>query len=252
MSGRQEARTLGWRAVLPLALVVGGLPGGGTRESAAAGDDVPLPLTGRQSVKANGKRYVIDGPQVVPAGALIKLEPNVHVVGVNGASLDVKGGFRTIGISGSPVKIENVDFSPTLSPENEVHFDSTDLTGCSFAQAPTATFSGGFTMENAKFYGGTFAMRVQSGYVKLMSVGFNVDCSIECVPDKGQPPEVSIRGANLQGLSLKGSAMATVRLSTLKGTLQATGFTSLVVDACDLSGDLIFTQGPRGASRSSS
>ena len=232
---------------LAVLLAAPALPVRGVADTAYAAEDVPLPLTGRQTVKAIGKRYVIDGKQTIPPGAVIRLEANVRVAGVNGASLDVRGGFRTSGIDGSRVKIENVDFSPTVAPDNEVHFDMTDLSGCSFSHAGGASFSGGFTMENTDFSSGTFAFRIQAGYVKLMTVKLNGACSIEGNPDKGTPPEISIRTATLQTLSLSGNALVTLRGATLMGALHAERFTSLVVDGCELSGDLTFVQPPEGS-----
>jgi len=236
------------RKVVLTAVVAGAaLPIRGVAGTAFAAEDVPLPLTGRQTVKAIGKRYVIDGKQTIPAGSVIRLEANVHVAGINGATLDVKGGFRTSGVGGSRVTIENVDFSPTVAPDNEVHFDMTDLDGCSFSQAEGASFSGGFTMENTNYNSGTFSFRIQAGYLKLMSAKFNGACAIECNPDKGTPPEISIRGSTLQALSLSGNALATLRSATLKGAFHAEKFTSLVVDSCDLSGDLTFVEPPEGS-----
>ena len=214
--------------------------------SAAAEDDVPLPLTGRVSVKPNGRRYVVDGKQTIPAGSVIRLEANVHVVGVNGASLEVKGGLRTLGISGSRVRIEGIDFSPTVAPGGDLHFDHTDLSGCNMTHAEGTTFSGNFTMENAS-WSGMFSVRITNGFLRIMSVDMNSAGAVTSVRGKSSIPEGAIRSCDLGDFTLAGPCAATVRDSELKGVFTATGFTDLLVDSCDVSGSLTFAQGPEGS-----
>src|SRR5438132_73615 len=80
-------------AVAALAFVCGPLaPGRGARAEDAPKGSAPLPLTGRQTVHG-GKVYVVDGAQVIPGGSVIRVEANVNIIGINKASLEVKGGF---------------------------------------------------------------------------------------------------------------------------------------------------------------
>jgi hypothetical protein len=210
-------------------------------------EDVAFPLTGRQTVKANGKRYVIDGKQTLVAGAVIRVEAGVKIAGINGASLDVRGGLKVHGTSDGRVDISRVDFSPTVAPDNEVHLDEVDLTGCDFATPDGASFTGGLTIENASIGGGRFAVRMKSGYLRIMSVRMNTPCAIEAVPDKGRPPEIAIRGGTLTGLTFSGNAAATIRSVDVKGRLEAKDFTDLVVDACDLHESVVFRQSAEGS-----
>src|SRR5688572_26276024 len=108
--------------------------GGSPSREASAGDGlppgaVPLPLKGRLTVRHEGKAYFIDGPQVVPKGSAIRIERDVRVVGVRGASLDVQGGFEVHGTVDHWVQIDDVDFGKTRRPETNFHFDMVDFQG---------------------------------------------------------------------------------------------------------------------------
>ena len=226
------------------ALLVAGL--GLSPRAADAEEDVPLPLTGRPTVHASPKRYVIDGKQVIPAGSAIRVESGVRIVGINHASLEIKGGLQIHGIPGTRVQISGVDFSPTLAPDSEVHFDEADLSGCTFVHPEGAAFVGGLAMENVSFTGGTFAVRIRSGYLKLMSAKIYVACTIDSVPGKGKAAEVSIRSSMLGTLRLSGDSSATVRDSELGETMHAKNFTDLLVDACDLKNGITLEQDAEG------
>lgn len=208
----------------------------------ARGEDVPLPLTGKVTVKANGKRYVVVGKQTIPSGSLIRVEAGVKIAGLEGASLDVRGGFRVHGTQEGHVEISSVDFGPTVAPDNEVHLDEVDLTACRFTTPDGQSFSGGFTIENAIVTGGSFALRIKTGYLRVMDVQLKVPCSVEAVPDKGRPPEVAIRGGRIGDLALGGDASATIRGVHVDGRIDAKDFTDLVVDDCDLHQTIAFRQ----------
>jgi hypothetical protein len=218
----------------------------GSPRLAAAAEDVPLPLTGRQTVRAEGRRYVVDGKQTIPPGSVIRVEANVLIVGKNGASLDVRGGLRVHGIPGSRVRIQDVDFSPSVSPDNELHFDEVSFHGCTFAHSKETAYAGGFTLENASFGGGPFTVRIRTGFLRVMSVEFSVGCTVEGVANTGRPPEVALRTSTLQAVTLLGPMTATVRSCEVKGLLEARDFGDLVVDGCDLPGGAAFRQGPGG------
>jgi hypothetical protein len=215
-------------------------------EQAPAGS-LPFPLSGRLTLRAEGKPYVVDGKQVLAAGSVVRVEANVRIVGINGASLDVRGGLKVHGIPGGRVRIERVDFSPTLAPDNEVHFDEADLSGCRFVHAEGAAFEGGLTIENADLSGGAFSVRMRSGYLRVLSSGMNDGCTVVGTPGKGRAPEVAIRSSNVASVRFTGPMTATVRASEVRGSIEARDFTDLVIDTCDLPGGLVLRQGPEGS-----
>lgn len=232
------------RALMALALLAPLL--GPLGDAAAADGDVPFPLTGRITVRPTGKRFVIDGKQVIPAGSAIRVESGVRVVGVNGASLEVKGSLQVHGVGGSLVEFKSVDFSPTVAPEGEVHFDVCTLDGCSFVHTESVSFSGGFVMENTKFIG-QFTFRVQTGYVRLMNMNYTGDISVGCVPSKGRVPEVAVRSCSLGSVTLTGDCAGTIRDSTFTGSITAVDFTDLLIDGCDVKGGIILEQSAEGS-----
>jgi hypothetical protein len=213
----------------------------------APANSLPFPTSGRLTLRAEGKTYVVDGRQVLAAGSVIRVEANVRIVGINAASLEVKGGLKVHGIPGGRVRIERVDFSPTVAPDNELHFDEVELTGCNFAHGEVAGYEGGLTIENATFSGGVFAVRMKSGYLRLMAMSLNAACSVVGAPGKGRVPEVAIRSSNVNTVNLSGPMMATVRASEVRGALEARDFTDLVIDTCDLPGGVVLRQGPEGS-----
>ncbi len=211
-------------------------------EDAPAGS-IPLPLTGRQTVRADGKRYVIDGKQVIPAGAIIRVEANVQIVGINDASLEVKGGFLVHGTQDCWVGITNVDFSPTVAPDNEIHFDMANLGGCKFVTSEQTAFEGGFTFENSALQSDcAFSLRIRSGYIRFMTANVKVPARIEALVGKGKAPEVAIRTSWMQDVTLVGPGDTTIRNAEIKGTLDATSFDSLIVDGCDMFSNIVFHQ----------
>ena len=212
---------------------------------AAADAEVPLPLTGRLSLKADGQRYVVDGKQVLAAGALIKLEEGVRVVGKNGASLEVKGGLRALGGDDGKVSFDGIDFSPTVAPENGFHLNGATLTGCTFVHPEGAAFEGELTIENAS-WSGAFDVRIARGFARIMSTTLG-PASVTCVAGKGRAPEVALRGCKLSSFTLRGASAATLRASEVSGTFTAVDFTDLLVDGCDVAGGLVFQQGPEGS-----
>lgn len=225
-------------------LALAGLLLAPTRPAAAAGE-VPLPLTGRLSVKADGRTYVVDGKQVLAAGALIKLEEGVRVVGKNGASLEVKGGLRALGGDDGKVTFDGIDFSPTVAPENGFHLNGVTLSGCTFVHPEGAAFEGELTVENT-VWSGAFDVRIARGFARIMSTTLPA-ASVTCVADKGRAPEVALRGCKLSSFTLKGASAATLRSTSVSGTFTAVDFTDLLVDGCDVSGGLVFRQGPEGS-----
>ena len=241
---RQGSTARGAALVALLATILAG--GGG---APACGEDtpahsMPFPLVGRMTVRADGKTYVIDGKQTIPGGSVIRVEGNVRIVGINKASLDVKGGLLVHGTQDCWVWIENVDFSPTTSPDNEVHFDMADMHGCRMVHAEGATFEGGFTIENSCFQSDcAFAIRMRSGYLRIMTTEFKMPCTIDANPDKGMPPEVAVRTSWMKALSLSGSTRGTIRDSEVRGTLEAKNFGDLVIDGCDLFSDVTLRLG---------
>lgn len=208
---------------------------------------VPLPLKGRLTVR-NDSPYYIDGKQVIPGGSIIRVEANVHIMGINKASLEVKGGLLVHGTQDAWVKIENVDFSPTVAPDNEVHLDMADLYNCTFDHGEAAAFDGGMTIENSALQGGCkFNVRMRSGYLRIMTANFKVPCVIDCTPTSATAPEVAIRTSWMNEVTISGDAHATIRDSEARGLVEGKNFTDLVIDGCDLFAGAAFRQKAEGS-----
>jgi hypothetical protein len=209
---------------------------------------VPLPLKGRVTVRSEGRPYFVDGAQTIPKGSAIRIEQDVRVVGVNGASIQVDGGFEVHGTQERWATIENVDFGRTRAPETNFHFDMADLQRCSFAHADGESFEGQVTFENCCLQKGCkFAWRLAGGFLRIMTTDVTVPCRVEVLPTKGKPPEVSLRSSWFSSVSLTGPCNGTVRACELKEGLEARDFTDLVVDGCDVWGSLAFRQGEQGS-----
>jgi hypothetical protein len=227
----------------------------GPGASRAAAEDalppgaVPLPLKGRLTVRDEGKAYYVDGPQVVPKGSAIRVEKDVRIVGVRGASIDVQGGFEVHGTQDHWVRIDDVDFGKTRKPETNFHFDMVDFQGCSFVHGEGETFEGQWTIENATLQKRCkLSVRLAGGFFRVMSADVTVPCRVEVLPTKGKPPEVSFHTSWVKGgLTLVGPSAATVRFVDLPEGVQATGFTSLVVDGCDVSKAITLEQPEEGS-----
>jgi hypothetical protein len=222
---------------------------------AAAGEPAPpgakpLPLKGRLTVRSEGKPYVIDGPQVVPSGSAIRIEKGVRILGINQASLDVQGGFEVHGVSGLEVEIDGVDFSPTRKPETNFHFDKCQMSGCSWVHGEGESFDGQWTIENCDLAGSCkLTVRLAGGFFRIMSVKAPIPVTVEVLPTKGKPVEFSIRTTRVSGgpLTYSGPANATVRSCLLDGGLEASEFTDLIVDGCDVRGPFRFRQPAEGS-----
>lgn len=234
MRGMRHGSSGAWvlAATLPLVGAAGTV-----RAGPPPGGPVPLPLVGRQTVRAEGRAYLIDGKQVIPGGSVIRVEANVKIHGVNGASLEVKGGFLVHGTQECWVSIDGVDFSPTVAPDNEVHFDMADVSDCTWVHGEKQAFDGGLVVENSCWQGSCrFEPRIRSGYVRIMTSEFKMPVRIESVPDAGTPPEIAIRTSWMKATSLIGNARATVRDSECRGLLDGRNFTFLEIDGVDLFG----------------
>lgn len=197
-------------------------------------------------MKADGRRYVVDGKQVLAAGALVKLEEGVPVVGRNHASLEVRGGLRALGGDDGKVTFDGIDVRPTVAPEHGVHLNGATLTGCTFAPPEGAAFEGELTLENST-WNGAFDVRIAHGFRRVMRTILTPPSTVTCLADKGRAPEVALRGCTRSSFALRGASAATVRSTKVRGTCTATGFTDLRVDRCDVTGGLGFQQGPEGS-----
>jgi hypothetical protein len=244
-------RTIGGAVVAAAAgllLGAGIVPARVARAEEPPANSVPFPTTGRQTVRAQGKTYVIDGKQVIPGGSVIRVEANVLIKGINNASLEVKGGLLVHGTEDCWVRIENVDFSPTVKPDNEVHFDMANLFGCTFVHGETAAFEGGFTIENSALqHGCKFAVRMKKGFLRIMTTNWKVPCVIDCQPAGSKVPEVAIRTSWMDAVTFSGDASATIRDSETRGPLEAKDFTDLYVDGVDLFQGAVFRQRAEGS-----
>lgn len=230
-------------AVLVVSALVGSLP-----RDARAGDAIPpeglrLPLTGKQTVRNDGKNYYLDGACVIPPGSEIRIEKNVRVYGINNASLDVQGGLSVHGTEDSWVYFVNVDFSPTKSPDKMMHLDMASLHGCKLVHGQDAAFEGGITIENCCWqYDCKFEVKVASGFLRIMTTEFTCPCSVEAVPSKGKGVEFAIRTCWMKATSFKGGASGTIRHSEVRGPLVLNDVTDFVLDGTDLFADATVRQ----------
>ena len=214
----------------------------------AAGDAAPapraLPLTGTPTVRADGKAYVIDGPQVIPPNADVRVEQGVEIVGVNHASLEVQGGLSVHGTQGNWVKIKDVDFSPTKAPQKGFHLDMADLTHCVFRHAEGVAYDGNVTIENSCLQRDcTFDVRIATGFLRIMTCEVGIPLRIATAAGtKGRPPEVSLRTSFLREVTLSGGASTTLRETEFRGAVSASGVGDFQVDGCNLKGTLTIKQ----------
>jgi hypothetical protein len=231
-------------------LVTAALAPGSSADPAIPEGAVPLPLEGRRTVRHEGKPYYVDGPQVIPKGSAIRIEKDVRIVGVRGASLDVQGGFEAHGTQDHWVKIDQVDFGKTRRPETNFHFDMVDFQGCRFAHGEGESFEGEWTIENSTLQtGSAIAIRLAKGFFRLMTTEVRGPVRVEALPVKGKPTEVSIRTSWIEGpLSVSGPCVARIQFLELKGGFEARSFTDLGVDGCDVwGGRLAFVQPEDGS-----
>lgn len=238
-SSRWMGRAL--RRIAPgLAYLVVAAAFGRAPRIARAGDAIPpeglrLPLTGKQTVRNDGKNYYLDGACVIPPGSEIRIEQNVRVYGLNGASLDVQGGLSVHGTKDSWVYFVNVDFSPTTSPDKMMHLDMASLHGCKLVHAQDAAFAGGITIENCCWqYDCKFDVKVASGFLRIMTTEFTCPCKVEAMPTKGKAVEFAIRTCWMKDTTFKGGASGTIRHSEVRGPLVLNDVTDFVLDGTDL------------------
>ena len=217
--------------------------GAGAADDPPAGS-LPLPLTGTPTVRNDGKAYVIDGPQVIPPNAEIRVEQSVEIVGIHHASLEVQGGLTVHGTQGNWVKIKNVDFSPTKAPQKGFHLDMADCWNCTFRHAEGVAFDGNVTIENTCLQRDcTFDVRIATGFLRLMSVEVGIPVKIAtAVGTKGRPPEVSLRTSFLRDVTLSGAASTTIRETDIRGTLDARNVSDFQLDGCNLRGVVTIRQ----------
>jgi hypothetical protein len=220
------------------------------RPAVAEEAGTPFPVGRSVTVRDEGQAYVIDGAQVIPRGVEITVQADVRIVGINGASLDVQGGLKVHGTQDHWVRIENVDFSPTVAPNKGLHLDMADLHGCRFQHAQGQALDGFVTIENSCLQRDcVFAVRMWRGFLKIMTVEFGMLCTIACV--KGEksaaPIEIEVRSSWMKAIAFSGEATATFRHSEIQDGLVGRDFSRIVVDGCDIGQELAFHQGPGGS-----
>ncbi len=231
------------RAAALAVLVWGAAPATPARADAPHAGWLPLPLTGRVTVKGAGKTYYVDGAQKIPKGAEIRLEAGLTLVGLNKASLEVAGGFEIHGTVDHWVGVEGIDFSPTLAPEGGFHFDMAALYGCAFVHPEGKVFDGGLTLENSCLSRTCkFDVRIRSGYLRVMTTELGVPATVRSLPEKGKPPEVSFRTCWLKQTTLEGSGALMLRAAEVRGTLDVRHVDDLILDGCDFFADVKIAQ----------
>lgn len=237
-------RRILWTATLAIALT--GVPREVGAEDAPPGAK-PLPVKGRVTVREKGSTWYVDGPQVVPKDAEIRIEADVRIVGIHKASLEVQGSFEVHGTAGHWVDVRNVDFGPTLEPKGDLHLDMADLYGCSFVTPEGRDFRGRLTIENTCLQRDCRVdLRIAEGFVRFMTVESGVPIRITCAAGSKTPPEVSLRTSWLRDVRVEGPCAGTIRSVEARGLLEARDFTDLVVDGCDLFQSASFHQRPEG------
>ena len=237
--GGRRARTVGVLAALLCVLA----PAAPARAEAPQPGWLPLPLTGRVTVKGAGKTYYVDGAQKIPKGAEIRLEAGLTLVGINKASLEVAGGFEIHGTVDHWVGVEGIDFSPTLAPEGGFHFDMASLYACTFVHPEGKAFDGGLTIENSCLARNCrFDVRIRSGYLRFMTAEVGMPASVRSLPEKGKPPEISFRTCWLKQTLLEGRGALMLRAAEVKGTLEVRHVDDLILDGCDFLGDVKIVQ----------
>jgi hypothetical protein len=229
-----------------LAIALTGVPREVAAEDAPPGAK-PLPLKGRVTVREKGSTWYVDGPQVIPKDAELRIAADVRIVGIHKASLEVQGSFEVHGTVDHWVVVRNVDFGPTLAPKGDVHFDMADLHGCSFVPPEGRDFRGHLTIENACLQRDCRVdVRIAEGFVRIMTVESVVPIRVVCAADSKTPPEVSIRTSWLRDVRVEGPCAGTIRSVQTRGVLEARDFTDLVVDGCDVLQSASFLQRAEG------
>ena len=207
----------------------------------------PFPVTKTTKLTAKRSPYIIDGPTVIPKTAEVTVQLGVRIIGINNASLDVRGGLKIHGTQDRWVKITNVDFSPTKMPHRGLHLDMVDFYGCKFKHGEDGELGGKITIENSTFQRDCeFDIRFLRGFLKIMTVEWGMPCRIRCDRQKENPVpiEVEIRSSWCRAVEISGPAMANLRHSEIRGGLTCRNVTELTVDGCDITNELAIHQGP--------
>ena len=207
----------------------------------------PFPLDKTTIVKGRGKRFYIDGKAVIPRTAEITVQQGVTIVGINNASLDVRGGLKVHGTQDTWVTMHKIDFSPTSVPTKDLHLDMVDFRGCRFKHSDEQSLGGGITIENSCFQRDCeFDVRLTGGYLKIMTVEFGMPCTVRSIRHKEnrKPIEFEVRSSWMKRIDFSGPAMANFRHSEIRGGLHCTEVTQVLVDGCDISDTLSFKQNP--------
>jgi hypothetical protein len=221
---------------------------GGRGAARADGEDkgTPLPVDKSQTLKTEGKSYVIDGPTVIPAGIELTILRGIRVLGINNASLEVRGGLKAHGTQGVWVVFQNVDFSPTSSPNLGIHFDMVDFQSCKFKHSDAQGFDGKFQFENSTFQRTCdFDVRITGQSISIVRVEFGIPVRIRLARPGARKPDfgVGIGQSWFRDLVIVGPGVANVRNSELRKGLEVRNVLALAVDGCDSSGNISVLQG---------
>ena len=225
----------GLAAVLMLSL------GGMRAEDAGAAEPpagaIPFPVNKTQTVRGKGSVYYLDGAVVIPEKVQIRVEMGVTLLGINNASLEVKGGLQIHGTVDNWVQVKNIDFSPTHHPDRGMHLDMVSFRKCTFAHTAEKPYIGVVTIENAAFQRGCrFEWRMHQGKLKIMDVLFGTPCVIRCEPPVGKKSDimVEVRASQLQTLRIHGHGNATVRHCEVQKAVEFHNVKVVVLDGCDI------------------
>ncbi len=213
-------------------------------EEAPSGS-VPFPVGKTQTLRGKGTVYVIDGAVVIPKKVEISVELDTKILGIRGASLEVRGALKVRGTQDHWVEIRNVDFSPTVAPFKGLHLDMVNLYGCKFVQGRGHAFEGIGTIENACMQRDCeFDVAIKRGELNLLMITWGVPCTIRLEPPAGEKPSIIVQchSSLLKKTSIKGRGDVRVRNASVNGGLTLENMLKLTVDGCDINTGLVISQ----------
>ena len=208
----------------------------------------PLPVDRSTNVKAGATSvYFVDGPQVIPAKAKIRVEPGVRIVGVNEASLDVQGGLHLSGSADNWVVLENVDLSPTTAPAKGLQLSMVSLKRVRIEHTEEQGISGDVTIRNSTFQRDCKVDAcLRGGRLTLEIVDSTVPWTLRTVPSdtRGKAPEIVMERCWAKRTEITGPARATFRHTAFEGGLVFRHASEVRIEGCDVTEVLGFHQGP--------
>lgn len=214
--------------------------------TAAPAGSIPFPTNKSQTLRGDGKVFVVDGHVVIPKKVEIGVEWGTKIVGINGAQLEVLGGLKVRGTVDHWVVIEDVDFSPTTAPFKGVHLDMVDFKRCRFVHGEGQALEGTMTIENSTFQTGCeFDVCVRKGTLSLLTTVWRPACAIRCAAPVDTKPDIMIQVRSSKfrdAVVVSGHGDATFRHNAFEKGLTCRNVLTLMVDGCDIHDGLVIRQ----------